>query len=449
MTGPLHLVHEFGSYRLDTVEYRLFHEGEEIKLRKKVMDFLVTLVRHPGQLLTRDRLLDAVWGEGTNVAQSSVDACVKELREALGHHYIETVTGRGYRFGSQVRVVEEPETVLSIAPAAALKKDRPPVGALPVNSPFYIKREADDELCSAIARNDTLVLIKGARQVGKSSLLAQGVQYARALGRTVVVTDLQSLNFEAFASIDKLFYALAERIAYQLSLNFPPSCWRPGVSPNVNFEHYLKLAVLPRAEKELVWCLDEVDRLFDCAYKNDFFGLLRYWHNYPMGPLTIALAYATEAHLFITDLNQSPFNVGTRLSLQDFTLDQVIELDRRYGSPLGDAVTGYYETLRGHPFLVHYGLYRIAHDKLDVSTLQTWADRDNGPFGDHLHRMFTALARDNGLCQAVRAVLRGEPGLSSSDFYRLRSAGILTGDSPQDVALRCQLYSIYLRKRLL
>ena len=76
----------------------------------------------------------------------------------------------------------------------------------------------------------------------------------------------------------------------------------------------------------VVWGLDEVDRLSNCAYKNDFFGLLRSWHNFRWAPFTIVLAYAAEAHLLIPDLNQSPFNVGTRLTLEDFTFEQVADL---------------------------------------------------------------------------------------------------------------------------
>src|SRR5207244_11189541 len=54
----------------------------------------------------------------------------------------------------------------------------------------------------------------------------------------------------------------------------------------------------------------------------------------PWSRLTLAIAYATEAHLFISDMNQSPFNIGTLLALEDFTLPQVAELNRSYGSPL-------------------------------------------------------------------------------------------------------------------
>src|SRR5206468_853191 len=147
--------------------------------------------------------------------------------------------------------------------------------------------------------------------------------------------------------------------------------------------------------------LDEVDRLFGLPFASEVFGLFRAWHNeralLPEGPwsrLTLAIAYATEAHLFITDLNQSPFNVGTRLELADFDLIQVADLNRRYGthaagggcSPggLGSArglgppggrpplrsdaeVARFFALVGGHPYLVRRGLHRMVTDNLDLA----------------------------------------------------------------------------------
>ena len=59
-------------------------------------------------------------------------------------------------------------------------------GAVPLGSKFYIVRRADEELRTAIARRESIVLIKGARQVGKTSLLARGLEHARASGATVI-----------------------------------------------------------------------------------------------------------------------------------------------------------------------------------------------------------------------------------------------------------------------
>src|SRR5205807_3161446 len=158
-----------------------------------------------------------------------------------------------------------------------------------------------------------------------------------------------------------------------------------------------------RIEGRLVWGLDEVDRLFNCPFGSDVFGLFRALHNeralVPAGPwsrLTLAIAYATEAHLFITDMNQSPFNVGTRLPLEDFTFEQVADLNRRYGSPLRDGaeVARYYRLVSGQPYLVRRGLEEMATHSVDMAAFEAQADRDEGIFGDHLRRILVSLLKD-------------------------------------------------------
>jgi hypothetical protein len=208
----------------------------------------------------------------------------------------------------------------------------------------------------------------------------------------------------------------------------------------------------------MVWGLDEVDRLFTCEFGSEVFGLFRSWHNErsldPMGPwrrMTLAIAYATEAHLFITDLNQSPFNVGTRLALEDFTPDQVLELNNRYGSPLGTAeeVKRFIDLVSGQPYLVRRGLHEIATHGGDLASFEAIVDRDEGPFGDHLRRMLVLLAQDVTLCEVIRAILRGKPCPNAETFYRLRSAGVISGESAREARPRCRLYSEYLQRHLL
>lgn len=65
---------------------------------------------------------------------------------------------------------------------------------MPLDSEFYIVRPTDRDFCEAIQRRDSIVLVKGARQMGKTSLLARGLQEARNLGIRVVLTDFQKLN---------------------------------------------------------------------------------------------------------------------------------------------------------------------------------------------------------------------------------------------------------------
>jgi hypothetical protein len=234
--------------------------------------------------------------------------------------------------------------------------------------------------------------------------------------------------------------------------------WKPSRSPSVNFEQYLRREVLLKFSAPVVWGLDEVDRLFTCNFGSEVFGLFRSWHNKraldPQGPwqkLTLAIAYATEAHLFITDLNQSPFNVGTRLQLNDFTLEEVAKLNERYGSPLkdDDEIARYYRLLSGHPYLVRRGLHEMVTSNVDLTDLEAGAVADEGPFGDHLHRLLISLGKDPELCDVVRGILQGKPCPTPESFYRLRSAGLASGESTQDIKPRCLLYETYLARHLL
>jgi hypothetical protein len=272
---------------------------------------------------------------------------------------------------------------------AARRCLEPEGGAVPLDSQFYVVRPTDEEFHDAIARGDSIVLVKGARQMGKTSLLARGLQQAREAGVRVVMSDFQTLNAEHLASVEALFLTLAQEIAEQLDLDRSPrEVWKPERGPSINFGWYIRHEVLGRITPRLVWGLDEIDRLFSCDFASEVFGLFRSWHNArsldPNGgwqKLTLAIAYATEAHLFITDLNQSPFNVGTRLALEDFTSEQIAELNRRYGSPLKNAaeITRYLALVGGQPYLVRKGLHDMATHDTRLAQFETHVNGDEGP----------------------------------------------------------------------
>jgi len=91
---------EHGPLRIDTDRHRCFVEGREIELTAKEFKLLSTLMSRPGRVLTRERLLDEVWGSEITVTTRTIDTHLKRLREKLGPagELIETVRGVGYRF---------------------------------------------------------------------------------------------------------------------------------------------------------------------------------------------------------------------------------------------------------------------------------------------------------------------------------------------------------------
>jgi hypothetical protein len=354
-------------------------------------------------------------------------------------------------------------------PAPVLKEPEPAGGAVPLDSEYYIERPTDAEFRKAIERKTCVVLVKGARQMGKTSLLARGLQQARAAGATVVTTDFQTLNTDDLSSIDKFYRALMKQIIKRLGLKIQlDEAWRAGDSANDNFAAFLE-TVLEGVPQSLVWGMDEVDRLFTSEFASEVFGLFRSWHNdrmlNPDGPwtrLSMVIVYATEAYLFIKDINQSPFNVGTKIELRDFGIEEVAELNRRYGMPLKSPaeIQRFFKLVGGSPYLVRRGLQELralapsSGAPGDASTLEAFesiADQDEGPFGDHLRRILVTLAKNPALTEAVKQVLGAtgaKASISMDDFVRLRSAGVMTGASSNEVTPRCELYRKFLLRHL-
>jgi hypothetical protein len=344
-------------------------------------------------------------------------------------------------------------------PVVAVPRYVPPAGgALPVDDELYIERQADADLAAAIERRENIVLLKGARQMGKTSLLFRGLKAARASGARTVYIDFQKLNLSQLESLDRFYQSLGEWLAEELDFDLDiAAVWNPRRTANVNFERFFERELLPRVAGHFVLAMDETDRLFDFAFKDEFFGLVRSWYNERQmntdsawRNMSILIAYATEPHLFISNMSQSPFNVGFQLDLADFTVEQSERMNQLYGSPLQSLkqVTAFQDLVAGQPYLVRRGLFEIRTKSYTVEQFAALAVKDDGPYGDHLRRMLVVLARNPPLLDATRDFLRNGRTVGAADFYRLRRAGILVGGSPFEARARCRLYAEYLQRHL-
>ena len=92
-----------GPLSLDTESHTVSVDGRPVTLTLKEFDLLKALMRHEGQVLSRDQLLEDVWGVTYAGGTRTVDVHVQTLRQKLGEHAgsIETVRGVGYRFAGQ------------------------------------------------------------------------------------------------------------------------------------------------------------------------------------------------------------------------------------------------------------------------------------------------------------------------------------------------------------
>jgi len=98
----MHL-YRFGEFEVDLKRIEVRYKGNPLRLTPIEFKILSTFVRHPGQVLDRDRLLDLVWGKDVFVTDRVVDTHITNLRKKLccdeeSGSYIVSVRGVGYRF---------------------------------------------------------------------------------------------------------------------------------------------------------------------------------------------------------------------------------------------------------------------------------------------------------------------------------------------------------------
>jgi DNA-binding response OmpR family regulator len=99
-----------GPISLDRRSRRVYLNEDETTLTPKALVLLEYLMTHPDELVTRERLLDVVWGWDYPVGTRAVDTRIAELRRVLGDDasnpsYIETIPGQGYRFAANVEAI--------------------------------------------------------------------------------------------------------------------------------------------------------------------------------------------------------------------------------------------------------------------------------------------------------------------------------------------------------
>lgn len=167
----------FADVVIDASAHRLSCAGREISIEPKAFAVLLEFLAHPGQLLTRDQLLDAVWGHSF-VTPATLNRLVAQLRKALADdsenpHCIQTVHGLGYRFIAPLEHVEpEGSPSLRFAPPARAR--------IPERSGPLIGRERDIEKLRRLLYESRLVTVTGPGGIGKTQAALETARSAAA-----------------------------------------------------------------------------------------------------------------------------------------------------------------------------------------------------------------------------------------------------------------------------
>jgi predicted ATPase/DNA-binding winged helix-turn-helix (wHTH) protein len=202
MTGDLR---SFSPFHLDAKNEQLWRDNGEVRLRRKTFAVLRYLVEHPGELVTKAALLDAVWPD-VSVSDSMPAISVRELRKALGDdaenpRFIETVQGRGYRFIAPVTL----ESAKARAPST------PSPRSLPLHAArnAFVGRDGErivlsSALADALSGQGRICLISGEPGIGKSRLCAEAAAEAAAKEMQVLIgrcSEQEAVPFLPFVEV--------------------------------------------------------------------------------------------------------------------------------------------------------------------------------------------------------------------------------------------------------
>lgn len=98
------VVYSMGSLSVNQTRHEVRIDGSEVTLTLKEFELLCLLMENKGRVLTRDQLLNRIWGYGFDGENRTVDVHIRTLRQKLGKcgEYIETVRGVGYKIGGNL-----------------------------------------------------------------------------------------------------------------------------------------------------------------------------------------------------------------------------------------------------------------------------------------------------------------------------------------------------------
>ena len=332
-----------------------------------------------------------------------------------------------------------------------------PEGLVPLDSNFYVERSPIEADCyERIVRPGSLIRIKAPGHMGKSSLMARILNYAKQQGYQTADVNFRLVDDEFWTSLDQFLPWFCASVTEAMELPDKLADYWKGVLGSKNksmkyFERYL----LAQCDKPLVLGLDNVDEIFPHGeIATGFFGLLRTWHEQGKNEelwkkLRLVIVHSKEVYIPM-HVNQSPFNVGFAAELRELNQAEVQDLVQRHGLHWTEQQVGQVTQLvGGHPYLLRVALYQIARKRMSVEEFLRTAPTEGGLYGEHLRRHYLNVKSDGKLVAALRQVVSAnEPiQVGTEEAFRLQSLGLVKYQG-NAIAPSCELYRRYFRDRL-
>jgi len=244
-------------------------------------------------------------------------------------------------------------------------------GTLRRDAPSYISRAADQNLYKFLQAGEFCYVLT-ARQMGKSSLMVRTAVRLRDNGTQVAVLDLTSLGQNL--TTEQWYNGLLERVGQQFGREDElEEAWLrfPQLGPMRRFMRAISDSVLPDLKDRAVIFVDEIDAVRSLPFSTDefFAGIRECYNRRSLDPqlerLTFCLLGVATPSDLIRDTRTTPFNIGRRIELSDFTEQEATPLiqglcaDDAVGMVLLQRIIHW---TGGHPYLTQRLCRAVAND---------------------------------------------------------------------------------------
>ncbi|MEO1403546.1 MAG: AAA-like domain-containing protein [Cyanobacteria bacterium J06635_1] len=197
-------------------------------------------------------------------------------------------------------------------------------GTVQAGGGIYLSRQADDELLR-LCREGQFAYVLTPRQMGKSSLMVQTAQRLEAENITSVIIDLTKIG--TAVTPEQWYLGLLTEIDETLMFDADIFDWwqqhaQLGVTQRLT--KFFEEVLLQEVEGQIVLFVDEIDTTLSLEFTDDFFIAIRYFYvaraqKAELGRLSVVLIGVASPGDLIRDPQRTPFNVGKRVDLTDFT----------------------------------------------------------------------------------------------------------------------------------
>jgi roadblock/LC7 domain-containing protein len=243
-------------------------------------------------------------------------------------------------------------------------------GTVQAGEGVYVERPAD-AILPRLCREGAFAYVFTPRQMGKSSLMIRTAETLLNEGIKPVIVDLTELG--ANATADQWYRGVLEKIAEQLELRTSVADWwdsHQQISVAQRFNGFLTDIVLREIPERIVIFVDEIDTTLRLNFTDDFFASIRYLYNArattkALARLSFVLLGVASPGDLMKDPERTPFNIGQRVDLDDFTEDEAVR-DLRAERELVRAVFRY---TSGHPYLTLRVFQSLAEHPLAIESL--------------------------------------------------------------------------------